>query len=200
MFLTDTNVDMLLPLFMNQPYIQKVDKYTNQEIDIDLNLIREMPINHDLDSVRWYFQLTGVHSDLSVPYLFVEPHKVIKNKVIIIRNVRRKNSFTNYKFLKKYENLLFIGLNDEYEDLKKEVPNLEYYDCKNFLEMAQIIKSGKFFLGNLSFGYTIAEGLKIPRLLEAGPDFPVVYPNGKNAYDFYFQEHFEKWFSYLYYL
>ena len=51
---------------------------------------------------------------------------MIKNKVTIMRNVRRKNYFTNYKFLKKYENLLFIGLNDEYEDLKKEVPNLEF--------------------------------------------------------------------------
>ena len=199
-FLTDANVDMLLPLFMNQPYIHKVDKYTNQEIDIDLNLIREMPIDFNIDSVRWYSQLTGIHTDLSVPYIFAEPHNVIKNKVTIMRNVRRKNYFTNYKFLKKYENLLFIGLNNEYEDLKKEVPNLEFYDCKDFLEMAQIIKSSKLFLGNLSFGYTIAEGLKIPRLLEAGPDFPVVYPNGKNAYDFYFQEHFEKWFSHLYYL
>ena len=199
-FLTDTNVDMLLPLFMNQPYIHKVDKYTNQEIDIDLNLIREMPIDFNIDSVRWYSQLTGIHTDLSVPYIFAEPHEVIKNKVTIIRNVRRKNYFINYKFLKKYENLLFIGLNDEYEDLKKEVPNLEFYDCKDFLEMAQIIKSSKLFLGNLSFGYTIAEGLKIPRLLESVPEFPLVYPNGKNAYDFYFQEHFEKLFSYLYYL
>jgi len=199
-FLTDTNVDMLLPLFINQPYIHKVDKYTNQEIDIDLNLIREMPIDFNIDSVRWYSQLTGIHTDLSVPYIFAEPHDVIKNKVTIMRNVRRKNYFTNYKFLKKYENLLFIGLNDEYEDLKKEVPNLEFYDCKDFLEMAQIIKSSKLFLGNLSFGYTIAEGLKIPRLLESVPEFPLVYPNGKNAYDFYFQEHFEKLFSYLYYL
>ena len=199
-FLTDANVDMLLPLFMNQPYIHKVDKYTNQEIDIDLNLIREMPIDFNIDSVRWYSQLTGIHTDLSVPYIFAEPHDVIKNKVTIMRNVRRKNYFTNYKFLKKYENLLFIGLNDEYEDLKKEVPNLEFYDCKDFLEMAQIIKSSKLFLGNLSFGYTIAEGLKIPRLLESVPEFPLVYPNGKNAYDFYFQEHFEKLFSYLYYL
>ena len=199
-FLTDANVDMLLPLFMNQPYIHKVDKYRNQEIDIDLNLIREMPIDFGIDSVRWYSQLTGIHTDLSVPYIFAEPHDVIKNKVTIMRNVRRKNYFTNYKFLKKYENLLFIGLNDEYENLKKEVPNLEFYDCKDFLEMAQIIKSSKLFLGNLSFGYTIAEGLKIPRLLESVPEFPLVYPNGKNAYDFYFQEHFEKLFSYLYYL
>ena len=39
-FLTDKNVNMLIPLLMNQPYIQKVDKYTNQEIDIDFNLLK----------------------------------------------------------------------------------------------------------------------------------------------------------------
>ena len=27
-----------------------------------------------------------------------------------------------------------------------EIPNLEFYDCSNFLEIARIIKSGKFFL------------------------------------------------------
>ena len=196
-FLTDANVDKLLPLFMNQPYIHKVDKYTNQEIDIDLNLIREMPIDFNIDSVRWYSQLTGIHTDLSVPYIFAEPHDVIKNKVTIMRNVRRKNYFTNYKFLKKYENLLFIGLKDEYEDLKKEVPNLEFYDCKDFLEMAQIVKSCKLFLGNLSFGYTIAEGLKVPRLLEASPEFPVVFPVGPNAFDSYHQNYFQKFFNTL---
>ena len=48
------------------------------------------------------------------------------------------------KLVGRYESLLkqiskymkdhsFI-LNDEYKNLKKEVPNLEYYDCKNFLE------------------------------------------------------------------
>ena len=202
-FLTDTNVNLLLPLLMNQNYFHKVDKYRNQEIDIDLNLVRKMPIDFRGDLIRWYSQLTGVHTDLSAPYLFVEPHKDIKDKVIIMRNTRRKNYFTNYKFLKKYDNLLFIGLNDEYKDLKKEVPNLEYYDCKNFLEMAQIIKSGKFFLGNLSFGNSIAEGLKVPRLVECGPDLPqsaVTYSRGNNAYNFYFQGHFEKWFSHLYYL
>jgi len=199
-FLTDANVNMLLPLFANQIYMHKVDKYTNQEIDIDLNLVREMPINFSGDLIRWYSQLTGVHTDLSIPYLFVKPHTFIKNKVIIMRNTRRKNYFISYKFLKKYENLLFIGLNEEYKDLKKEVSNLEFYDCKDFLEVAQIIKSSKFFLGNLSFGYHIAEGLKTPRLLEGSPEFPLVYPHGKHSYDFYFQEYFEKWFNYLYYL
>ena len=202
-FLTDTKVDMLMPLLANQPYIQKVDKYTNQEIDIDFNLIREMPTNFNLDCIRCYSQLTGVYTDLSIPYLFAEPHKIIKNKIVIIRSLERKNSLVNYKFLKKYDSLLFIGMNDEYEDLKKEVPNLEYYDCKDFLELAQIIKSSKFFLGNLSLGNSISEGLKVTRLIECGPDLSqsaTPYSSGKNAYNFYFQEHFEKWFSDLYYL
>ena len=30
-FLTDTNLNLLLPLFMNQTYFHKVDKYRNQE-------------------------------------------------------------------------------------------------------------------------------------------------------------------------
>ena len=59
--------------------------------------------------------------------------------------------------------------------------------------MAEIIKSCKLFIGNLSFGYTIAEALKTPRLLESYLDFPLVYPNGLNGYEFYFQAHFEKY-------
>ena len=85
-----------------------------------------------------------------------------------------------------------MGLQEEYEDLKKEIPNLEFYNCKNFLEAAEIIKSSKFFIVNSSFGFTIAEGLKVPRIMESYPDFPVIYPNGGLGYDFYFQKHFEK--------
>ena len=68
---------------------------------------------------------------------------------------------------------------------------------KIFLELAEIIKSCKLFIGNLSFGYALAEAIKVPRLLESQPDFPLVYPNGENAYDFYFQEHFELLFKKL---
>ena len=46
--------------------------------------------------------------------------------------------------------------------------------------------------------YAIAEGLKIPRLLEASPDFHALHHNGPNAYEFYFQSHFEKLFNELY--
>ena len=66
------------------------------------------------------------------------------------------------------------------------------------MELSRIIKSCRLFIGNECFAYSVAEGLKVPRLLEASPDFPVVYPIGNNGYDFYHQIHFEKLFEKLY--
>ena len=40
--------------------------------------------------------------------------------------------------------LLFVGTKEEFNDMKLEVKNLEFYECKNFLEMASIIKSESF--------------------------------------------------------
>ena len=135
---------------------------------------------------------------MSNKYLHNIDEHHLKKKIVIIRSISRKNYLINYSFLKKYNDVIFIGLKNEYEDLKKEIPNLNFYECKDFLEMAQIINSCKIFIGNLSFGYTLAEGLKKPRLLESGLNFPLIYPNGKNAFDFYFQEHFESNFYKLY--
>ena len=198
-FLNRKMVDMIMPLLKKQNFIKNVSVYNNDSIDVDLNLFKELAMNFNIDSVRWYFQVIGFQTDLSLPYLQTEPHETIKNKVVIMRTVRRNNYFISYKFINKYKDLLFIGLEEEYRILKNEIPNLEFYDCRNFLEIAKIIKSSKFFLGNLSFGYSIAEGLKVPRLLECyPPEFPAMHPNGKNAYEFYFQQHFEKWFNHLY--
>jgi hypothetical protein len=44
--------------------------------------------------------------------------------------------------------------------------------------MAEIIKASKFFIGNMSLQYIISEALKVPRLLEASPDFPAAFPVG----------------------
>ena len=71
----------------------------------------------------------GIQPNLIEPYLDVDAHKKIVNKVVIHRTFRYRNHFINYKFLENYENLFFIGTKDEYEDLKKEVKNLQFYDC-----------------------------------------------------------------------
>ena len=189
--------DLLLPLMKKQKFLNIVKEHNNETIDINLDLFRELPINYIFNSPRWYFQITGEQVDLSQPYMDAEEHKQIKNKIIVHRTFRFRNNFINYKFLKNSNELLFIGLEDEYKDLKLDVPSLQLYNPKDFYEVAQLIKSCKFFLGNMSLFYPMAEALKVPRLLEACPEFPVVQPVGIDAYDFYFQPHFEKWFNYL---
>jgi len=197
-FLTKNASEKLLPLLKNQNFISDVKIYNGERIDINLNLFREMPINFNIDAVRWYFHLTGIHANLNEPYVSANKHQNFNNNIVIMRSLRRQNDLVNYSFLNDYKNILFLGLNDEYISLKKNLSNLEHYESKNFLELAEIINSSKVFIGNLSFGFALAEGLKVPRLLESGPDFPLVYPTGANAFDFYFQKHFESLFLKLY--
>ena len=196
-YIDDRMLNLFLPLMKAQKFIHKCEKYNGQEIDINFDLFRELPVNIHFNSPRWYFHISGIQVDLTDPYLEVEPHEKIKNKIVIHRTFRHRNQFINYKFLENEKNLLFVGTKDEYEDLKKDAKNLEIYDCKDYLDMARVIKSCKFFIGNQSVAYPMAEALKVPRILEAEPNFPVVQPIGKDAFDFYYQPHFEKWFKHL---
>jgi hypothetical protein len=196
-FLNKRIYNMLLPLLKSQPYIGSIEIYNNQKIDIDFNLIRELPINLLFDNARYGFHIAGAQVDLSKKFLEVEDHPNLKNKITILRSLRYQNPFINYGFLEKFENLYYLGTLDEYNHLKKELKNLEFYECKNFLEMASIIKSSKVFIGNSSLGIDIADGLKTPRLLEASPYFPARQVHGENGFDFYFQSHFEKYFNFF---
>ena len=189
--------DLLLPLLQTQKFLNRVSIYKNETIDVDLNFFREMPFNIIFHSIRWYSHLTGVSINMSEKFLEIEKLDQFNENITIMRSKRYRNNFIDYKFLSNEKNLLFIGLYDEYLDLKNEIKSLNFYECKDFLEMARIIQSSRFFLGNLGFGFSIAEALKKPRLLEACPDFPVLFPIGQNAYDFYHQIHFEKYFKKL---
>ena len=199
-FINNKIYNMLEPLLKKQSYINKVKKFNDEKIDINFDIIREIPINLLFDNTKYSFVVTGIQPNLVLPYIESDNHDKLINKVVIQRTFRYRNPFINYKFLNEYENLLFVGTKEEFDDMKLDVKKLEFYDCKDFLEMSSIIKSSKFVIGNSSLAFPIAEGLKVPRLLEACPHFPAAQSHGVNAFDFYFQSHFEKWFKYLYYL
>jgi len=190
--------DMVFPLLANQKYIESVEVFNNQHIDVNLDIIRKLGLNLIFDNMKYGFHVTGVQPDLNKEFLECNEHPVLKKKIIIHRTLRYQNHFINYNFLEKHEDAYFVGTFKEYEDLKKNLKNLKFYDCKNFLEMAMIIKSSKVFIGNSSIGIIMAEGLKVPRLLEASPHFPAAQIHGEKGYDFYFQAHFEKYFNLLY--
>lgn len=184
--------NILFPLLNSQSYIYKCEAYNNQKIHIDLDFFRNKTIpliNSNL--ARWYSYVTGFTPELWKPWLQVEPDFSYADKIVLARSERYRNSTINYSFLKDYKNTVFIGVKSEYEDMKKAIPNLEWIQVKNFLELAQVIAGCMFFIGNQSFPYSIAEGLKIPRILEAYYHVAHVIPEGENAHDFYYQNHFE---------
>jgi hypothetical protein len=171
--LNSNMAQMLIPLLSEQPYINACKIYSNPRIDIDLDQVRRAGLQLDRGSIaRWYGYVFGVNADLYKSWLKVK-------------------SNLDYSFLKKYPKLVFVGVQVEFDDMKLQLPNIEYLKVADFLKLAEAIAGCRFFIGNQSFPFSIAEALKTPRILETFFDNPNVIPEGENSYDFYFQEHFE---------
>jgi hypothetical protein len=197
--MNDKVVNMLKPLLLHQSEIQGCEIYENQAIDYDLDLIRRYPIRQDKGSIsRWYFNIFNIFSNLGNPWLVAPKNNDFADHIIIARSHRYRAPGIDYKFLKKYPKKIFIGVPEEYEDMKQQLPELEYLPVKDFLEMAAIINGCRLFIGNQSFPFSLAEGLKVNRLLELYYAAPNVIVEGNGGHDFYFQEHFEKAVEVLY--
>jgi len=184
--------DMLFPLIRPQEYINSVEVYIDQVIDIDLDYFRSgfIPMNTG-NIARWCGYITGVSPDLWKKWLNVQPDTTYAENIIIARSGRYHNETIDYSFINQYNNLKFIGVKSEYDEIKQFIPKIEWVEIESFLQMAQIIAGCKFFIGNQSFPYSIAEALKVPRILEVAFDVINVVPEGENGHDFFLQDHFE---------
>lgn len=190
--INDRIYSMLLPLLQNQNYLHSINKWNGEEIDINLDLFRNLPFSRNFHSIRWYYHIAGVQPDMNLPFIDAGTDEKFNDKIVVVRTFRGRNPLIDYSFLTKYDNIFFLGVKDEYDDFVKSVPNTAYYDVKDFLELAVIMNSAKFVITNQTFAFALVDGLKTNRILEASPHLPAVFPTGKNGYDFYFQDQFEK--------
>jgi hypothetical protein len=192
-------LNMLKPLLESQDYIEKFEIYTGQEYDIDLDKVRmQVFTNQPLGSInRWIFYVyPQMTCDLSESWIksltFSTRAETIEfsNKLIVNFTFRYRNTIIDYNFLKRYQDkVVFVGLKEERDFFCKQWGlELKYIEIDDFGELASIFAMAKGFLGNQSFCYQLAEGLKIPRILELSPVIPNVIPTGENAYDFYHQQ------------
>jgi hypothetical protein len=184
--------EMLFPLLRSQPYLASCEIYEEQPINLDMDAFRVEFFPSEYGNIaRWPSYITGINPELWKNWLFVEPDTSFANTIIIARSERYRNILIDHCFLSQYDNMVFVGVKSEYEDLKKKVPDLKWVPVDDFLQMARMIAGCKFFIGNQSFPFSIAEALKIPRILEVSLDVINVIPEGGNGYDFLFQPHFE---------
>ena len=185
-------VDMLIPLIQAQIYINKCGVSTDQEIAIDLDFFRAGFVPQDKGNIaHWCGYITGINPDLWKSWITVKPNMDYAGTIILARSERYRNVMIDHSFLAKYDNVKFLGVESEFNDIKQLIPNIEWVKVDNFLEMARIIAGCKFFIGNQSFPFSIAEALKVPRVLEVSLDVINVVPEGPGGHDFLFQDHFE---------
>lgn len=207
--ITRQNYEMLKPLLMALPFIDEVSEWKGESIHYDLDVVKyrgkEIGMPHSHIS-RWYgYVYPEAQSDLS--QRVIDLHDLegyqfetkdpdydfshLSNAIIVNRTFRNTNPYINYLFLNQYENVWFTGLLTEYEVFRQQVPGAKYLHVDDFLELAIAIGNCKLFIGNQSFCFSIAEQMKVPRLLEAYSEATNVIPTGPNGYDFYTQEGLE---------
>lgn len=197
-------INMMIPLLMAQECICQVKVWDNEEINVNLDEIRNGGVGMPGLSInRWYFYVyPDLSCDLSGVWLNVPDTSLdlAKNKIIITRTERYRNDRLDYGFLKPYEDeLLFCGTMREYNNFCMQFDlNVKMLNISNFLELAQAIKQCRFHITNQTQAFQLSEGLKIPRLLEVCVAAPNCIPIGESAYDYLSQQGLEFSFHKLY--
>lgn len=204
--LTEQSFLMLKPLLEAMPFIEKVEKWTGQQIVIDLDkpkvMGRSIGLPYANMSRQYFYAYPDLACDLSSrvfePKMLITQNNaglVVQRKyrsyVVINRTERWLNPHISYMFLNQYEDIWFVGTLTEYNAFSLLVPKAKYFVANDFIELTLFIGCCKLFIGNQSFCYALAEQMKVPRILEVCPEAPNVMPIGANGYDFHTQQAFE---------
>lgn len=199
LMLNEKICQMLYPLLSTQSYIKSCSVYTGQQIDYDMDLIRSYPFPNSKGNIsRWYFYLFATTADLSKPWLHANPDTAWNDHIVIARSQRYNAPGISYSFLNRYKKKVFVGVEQEWKEMKKMLPGIDYLPVNDFLQLASVIAGSKLFIGNQSFPFSLAEGMKVNRLLEVYHLCPNVNVEGEGANDFCYQPQFEKMVQKLY--
>jgi macrocin-O-methyltransferase TylF-like protien len=107
--------------------------------------------------------------DSEQPWLFAEAHRI--SRVVFHRSPQPHNS--NFPWKRVYETYrkeaLFLGDPQEHANFCQLVGPISYYYTETMLDLARVIRGCELFVGNQSAPYAVAEGLKVPTILEIAP-------------------------------
>ncbi len=164
--------DSLKPLLDNQG-IQNSMISDGRSIDYDMSGWRKC-YKDDIslmDSQARYVNLVprqNGHMRIKDPWLKVEADPLTKGRVIFNRSPRYRNNNFPWKKVHKHfgDRALFIGTEEEHKSYCKEICEIQRYDTKNCLDVAQAIQGADFFVGNQSSACWIAMGLRKSLLQE----------------------------------
>ena len=183
------------PLLKAQPYIHEVIKLGKDEnvvVDYDLDLFRKEYKNLSAGNIQNWIA-NAYHEfrpNLSKQCIFL-PENIGNNYIIVNRTTRYNNFFIDYTVLEKYDNVYFVGTEKEFKRFSIHNDKIQHLKVNNALEMAIAINGCKLFIGGQSLAFSIAEQLKVKRVLEQYLYAPNVIPQGGEWYTFHTNEQFK---------
>lgn len=168
--LTKSAAEFMKALLESQEYINEVTIDENiPDKCVNLDLFRQLKINFVSGDIRsWYYNLSMQHlpREFWKPILMVNPNPLYKDKILFASTERYQNIFLDYKVLEPVKDkLIFVGLESEHKLFCEKYFNLEYLKCNTLEELAGYIAGAKGFVANQCGLYSIAECLKVPRVL-----------------------------------
>ncbi len=190
---------LLCRLLKLQPYIKSLNKRRYR-------MFRSPCVNlSDFYEIAWekrdqhlvvsHLESHGKTYDLTQAWLHnIEPNHVAD--IIINRTQKYHDRIgqLDWQLLKKFNTRCkFIGMDWEMKRFDRQKIDVEYYETKDALEMAQVIKGCKLFVGNQSLAFALAEAMKHPRCLEACQKFNNCQPHGKDGHTHITTELIEKY-------
>lgn len=169
-------------LLEGESYIKSVVPYAGEH-DVDLDEFRDMDVGNNY-LFQCHLTRFAVNYDLTQPWLSKE--RIGKDEVasiVIARSPRYHGPFS-WHVLKGFEECcVFIGSPNEHADFVKTTGlNIAYHPTKSVAEVGRVIAGSKLFVGNQSFPYSLAEAMKVPRVLEVCLYAPNCNPQGENGY------------------
>ena len=204
--LDENLVNQLSEILLQQPYIKNV--YYSETLPdgaIDLNQFKNRYIDwnnnklnvNEVNELRCTNISTLFSSLLKVPstvcYDKWLTNKISESKFIIIN---RSLKYHNEKFpwteiVSNYKNYIrFIGHKREYDDFCKRFGEVNYIETPELIDVFNVISECAVFIGNQSFCYSLAEGLKKNCIQETDPwitncqyfrDNSLIFENGENC-------------------
>lgn len=180
----------LRPLLMAQDYIEDFREWEGEPTDFNLDSIREGTTTMPGGQInRWPMYIwPDMATDLSKSWLNIPDNidQRVTGKILVNRTERYNNHLVSYNFLKQYgDKVMFVGLPNEHEVFcKQNKLDIQRLDAADYLEIATALSSCKVYLGGQSSIFQVAEGLKIPRILEVCNSIPNVIGSGPGFYDF----------------
>lgn len=160
------------PLLNKQEYINDVTLSEKlPENAFDLTSIDKVNFNNKKGYLaEYYYNLTPFHLPREVwkPVINVKPISKYQNKIIVYINPKYYNLYIDFNKLKKYKkHLIFVNFDNNYNLFKDNFFSIERIKYDNFLELAQYIAGAKGFIGTQGEIFTLAECMKVPRILLA---------------------------------